>query len=393
MKKPNTAPTDNGDDRDISIRTMERVRTIGGTIHESIKLQVDTPKLHPDNKMPILDLKVWCEKRQIVDKDNNKIEKNIVLHEFYSKPMATKHVMHSRTAMPDKMKKTALTQDMLRRVLRCSPELKWEEKIPHCNDLTKKMQFSGYDQQFRTIVTNSALKAYKEIIRKDKAGEEPIYRDKYWNREDRNKKKREKKNGAWYKNKGAESVLFIPATPKSELKKRIEQKIKDKNFKIKIVEKGGQTIKSLLTRQKQKPKEPDKQCKCLICQSGGKPGECKQEGSIYKIKCNDCNDSYIGESGVNAYTRVNQHLEDERNTKQHKHSVLHRHQQEKHNNNKVTYNARVLKSYPNSALRRQIAESVYINKTPPGSRINNAQEWHICPIPSLTIDEGRTDAV
>ena len=146
--------------------------------------------------------------------------------------MATKHVMHSRTAMPDKNKKTTLTQEMLRAILRCSPHLEWKEKIPHCNKVTKKMQFSGYSQKFRTIVTNSALKAYKEIVKKDEEGTEPMYRDKTWDRANRNQKKRDKKNGAWYSNKGAESVIFIPATPKSELKTRIETKIKDKIFKI-----------------------------------------------------------------------------------------------------------------------------------------------------------------
>ena len=379
--------------KDISITMMEKVKTLGGTIHDSIKLQVDTPLLHTDKKMPILDLKVWCEKRLIIDKNNNPIEKNLILHEFYSKPMATKHVMHSRTAFPDKMKKTVLTQEMLRAILRCSPELKWEEKIPHCNEVTKKMQFSGYNQQFRTVVVKSALKAYKEIVKKDQEGTQPMYRNKSWDKENRIKKKRAKKNGSWYTNKGAESVVFIPATPNSELKNRIESKIKDKSFNLKIVEKGGQTIKSILTRQKQKPKDPEDQCKCLICKSGGKVGQCRQEGSIYEINCNACNDTYIGESGLNAYTRINQHLQAETNTKQHKDSVLYRHQEEKHNKNKVTYTAKVLTSYKTSALRRQVAESVYINKTQHSKRINNATEWHTLQLPQLTIDGGRTGGV
>ena len=32
------------------------------------------------------------------------------------------------------------------------------------------MQFSGYNQTFRTLVTKSALNAYKEIQKKDKDG-------------------------------------------------------------------------------------------------------------------------------------------------------------------------------------------------------------------------------
>ena len=397
IKKP-TTEIQEPENRDISILTMEKVRTIGGTIHNSIKLQTDTPLLHKEKKMPILDLHVWCEKRKTIDIHNKAIEKNLVLHSFYSKPMATKHVMHSRTAMPDKMKKTVLTQEMLRAILRCSPELKWEEKIPHCNKVTKKMQFSGHSQQFRTIVTKSAIKAYKEILKKDEEGTEPMYRDKFWDRENRNKKKRAKLEGSWYKSKGAESkgaesVMFIPATPGSELKRRVEANIKDKNVKIKIVEKGGQTLRSILKRQKQIPKEQANQCNCLICKSGGKPGECRQEGAIYQITCNECNDSYVGESGINAYTRINQHLEAEANTKQHKDSVLHRHQLEKHNNHKVSYDAEVLTTYQTSALRRQVAESVYINKIEHGRRINNALEWNTRSLPQLTIEGGRVTGV
>ena len=80
------------------------------------------------------------------------------------------------------------------------------------------------------------------------------------------------------------------------------------------------------------------------------------------IPNDECNDLYVGESGINAYTSINQHLEAETNTRQYKDSVLYRHQQEKHNNNKVSYDAEVLTSYQTSALRRQVAESVYINK-------------------------------
>ena len=72
------------DQEDITITTMNRVREIGGTVHESIKLQIDTPKLNEDLKMPILDLKVWCERRKFKSLNNTTTEKNIVLHGFYA---------------------------------------------------------------------------------------------------------------------------------------------------------------------------------------------------------------------------------------------------------------------------------------------------------------------
>ena len=358
----------NQNEEDITIKTMNRIKEIGGTVHESIKLQIDTPALNEDNKMPILDLKVWCEKRKIKH-NNTTVDKNIVLHEFYAKPMSAKNVMHARTAQPGEMKRTTLTQEMLRVLLRCSPELEWKEKTKHCNELTKRMQFSGHTQAFRTLITKSAIKAYREIERKDKEGIEPMYRNKSWNREERNIKKRERKEG-WFKTKGEESVIFIPATPKSELKTRIENKVKERKMKIRIVEKGGTQIKSLLQRSKQP--SINNLCQCLICKSGGKPGACRKEGAIYEIKCDECSSSYIGETGRNAYTRVKEHINDATNKT--KHSVLHRHIQEKHNNKDVTYNAKVIQTFPKSALRRQIAESIHINTLQ--HSINNCSEWN-----------------
>ena len=201
------------------------------------------------------------------------------------------------------------------------------------------------------------------------------------NREERNIKKRERKEG-WFKTKGEESVIFIPATPNSELKSRVEMKVKERKMNIRIVEKGGTPIKNLLQRSKQIPKNDV--CKCLICESGGKPGACRKEGAIYEIKCKECDSSYIGETGRNAYTRVNEHIHDA--AEQSKHSVLHRHIEEKHNNNDVTYSAKVIQTFPKSAMRRQIAESIHINTLQ--HSINNCTEWNSHHVTQLTITRG-----
>ena len=188
--------------------------------------------------------------------------------------------MHARNAMPTQMKVSSLTQDMLRVLLRCSPLLERKETTKHCNEFTKIMQFSGHNQEFRTLITKPELKAYKEIERKDKEGIEPMYRNKEWHREARNIQKREKKEGC-FNMKGEESVIFIPATPNSELKSRVEKNVKERKMKIRIVEKGGTPIKNLLQRSKQKPKNDV--CKCL-----------------YNTECLDCSAA----SGMCSFTLV-----------------------------------------------------------------------------------------
>ena len=44
------------------LRTMLFFKEIGNDINPSVQLEVDCPSKHDDNRMPLLDLKVWVEK-------------------------------------------------------------------------------------------------------------------------------------------------------------------------------------------------------------------------------------------------------------------------------------------------------------------------------------------
>ena len=65
----------------------------------------------------------------------------------------------------------------------------------------------------------AALKACNSIKQKDEDGVEPMYRPRDWNRQNREKVKKCKRE-SWFKTGGAENVIFIPNTPGSILKKR-----------------------------------------------------------------------------------------------------------------------------------------------------------------------------
>ena len=45
-------------------RTMMLTKQIGNDIHPSIQFEVDYPSKHQDGKLPILDLKMWMEKKE-----------------------------------------------------------------------------------------------------------------------------------------------------------------------------------------------------------------------------------------------------------------------------------------------------------------------------------------
>ena len=175
--------------------------------------------------------------------------------------------------------------------------------------------------------------------------------------------------------------MFIPATPKSELKKRYEDEIKKSKIKIRVVEKAGSSLKDIL--QKSDPLG-DRECtdpeNCFICSTGGK-GNCRRENITYKIKCDYCDHTYIGESARNAYTRGLEHKS--ALVKKDKNSVLYRHITTMHNeNHNITFTMSVTGSYKD-ALTRQLSEAHNIEMTP--NLINNKSEWGHTNLPRIQL--------
>ena len=132
---------------------MEILQKVGNTIHSSIKVKTDYPSAHSDNKLPLLDIKMWNENK--TDTDGNM--RTVILHEFYAKDVASKSVIHAASAMPPNTRRTVLTQEVLRILLRCSPLLPWECTVSHINTFMQRMQYCEYPIEFRAQVLDSAL--------------------------------------------------------------------------------------------------------------------------------------------------------------------------------------------------------------------------------------------
>ena len=116
-------------------RTMKLLRSIANTIDQSIHstIQANTQM----EKYPCQDVKMWIEEVE---------GRRRVLYEHYEKKMATKMVIHAESAIPTSVKRTVLTQEVLRILLHCSRELPWDVPKGHINNFMMKMQLSGYEQ-------------------------------------------------------------------------------------------------------------------------------------------------------------------------------------------------------------------------------------------------------
>ena len=81
-------------------------------------LKLDCPSKHDDNRMHILDLKVWVEKIE---------ERSKIMHEHYTKDFSSKMVISEKSALPMSTKSTVLTQVALHVLLNFSRDLPWGE--------------------------------------------------------------------------------------------------------------------------------------------------------------------------------------------------------------------------------------------------------------------------
>ena len=92
---------------------------MGNSIHDSIQLEVDFPSNHTDGKVPIIDVKVWVD-------DGRKL-----MYEYYAKDVSSKSVLNAKSALAWSTKRTILTQEVLRVLLNCSPDLGVERTVKH----------------------------------------------------------------------------------------------------------------------------------------------------------------------------------------------------------------------------------------------------------------------
>ena len=82
------------------------------------------------------------------------------MYMFYRKPQCNKFTMMERSALPDKVKRSTMTNEALRRILCCSPELEEHKKIEVMEEFAKMLRRSGYSEKFRFEVISDAVQGF-----------------------------------------------------------------------------------------------------------------------------------------------------------------------------------------------------------------------------------------
>ena len=146
---------------------MKMVKEIANYIDSMITMTTDVPSNYTENKVPMLDVKVWMQE-----------ERRQIYYEFYEKPTKNQLVMSKDSAMPKSKKIDALSQEVFRRIHNTKHEIEWERKIIILEKYMTELKASGYSDKDRFEILRSGINRYENLRREEDKGEIPVFRSK-----------------------------------------------------------------------------------------------------------------------------------------------------------------------------------------------------------------------
>ena len=354
------AVTEVGEARDR--RVMESTKVVADSIHSSIEVEVDGGFNHASDggRVPVLDVEVW-----IGEGKDGRLK---ILHSHYMKKMASRLVIMEKSAHGKNTKRNVVINEVCRILRNCSPYLPWEDVASKVSYFVKRLEFSGYDKKFRYDVVQVAVRRHKRRLEEwEKGGR--MYGDER-TPEVKRLDKTEKRRG-WY-GKKYESVMFIQPTEGSELKKRVQLLARKHKIKVKVIEKAGLTMKKALQRSDPYPKKVCERADCVVCRLG-RPGECRERGCGYELKCKSDGKKYVGQTGRSVNERVSEEIAQWE--KKDQKSPLWKHDELCHQGQGFEVEVKVKDKNFGKPTRRLITESVKIEQLKASEAMNGKREW------------------
>ena len=157
-----------------------------------------------------------------------------------------------RSAVPMPVKRSALTNEVVRRLRNCHDNVEEEEVAEILSRFCQKMKTSGYNEKFRREVIDGGVKAHEEQIRVEEAGGRRRFRTREFEREERQKEKKNKRSNWWRKPNRSGSVpityMKVPFTHNSALKKEMERISRESGLLVKFIETSGYSLQNILEK-------------------------------------------------------------------------------------------------------------------------------------------------
>jgi hypothetical protein len=386
------------------VRTMKEIQQMADSICPVLQTSFDCPGLNQSGKMPLLDLQQWVEWVQR-EEGGGQWE---ILHEFYRKPCARRTVMLARSAMPDRCKRSTLTQEAVRILRNTSLSIPWARKAELLSDYSLRMKLSGYSATYRETIVRSALAAWEKQLEQDRTGEKPLYRERSWRKEERAKAKEKKRHGSHRQLGGTTNdfAVFCPMSPGGRLAERWRRVLEEVRansgglVRGYVAEQSGISLGALLYNNQ--PGEDDHcgQQDCNPCTSGHtKRLDCRKValgGMVYSGQCTTCAKDggedpllayYHGETSRTLYTRQREHFSGLAAKKEN--NPLLKHTELYHPDTPPSFEFRAEKFFTDPCSK-SIYEGVSINRSASteGYLLNSKAEYKQGEVARVTIQRG-----
>ena len=235
-----------------------------------------------------------------------------------------------------------------------------------------KLMRSGYCVQERRLIEFEGRRQYENVVMRVEEGRRPMYRSACNLKLERAVEKKVKKSKWW--GESYDTVLFVQATPNEVLRRRVQDVCDKEKMKVKVVERGGRSLKQILQRSEVASSGFCGRGDCRLCEDEGR-GMCAKEGVGYIIWCPKCEEegrsaTMHGETGRCARVRINEHFEAMEKGRS---SNLQEHCDEVHGGEHIQFKCRVVRAF-RDPLTRQLEEAQRI-RCEPGSLLNDKNEW------------------
>ena len=166
--------------RTEELATIEKIRWLGNRLVPGLKLTVDLPELHPNNKCPMLDIQVWAELRG---------NHQVIRHTFFEKETASPLVFNASSAYGWKAKITTLAEELRRRLTNMDKLHNEEEMEAVVGKFLQKLTDSGYKNSHRKEIIRSGCINFCRRQIEDRTGGKKLYRTETQMKEARKTKK------------------------------------------------------------------------------------------------------------------------------------------------------------------------------------------------------------
>ena len=412
-------------------RTSREICKAMNSIYSNLDFTVEIEEDFENARLPTLDCELF------MDKSTHKIN-----YSFFEKSMKTPFCVMKNSAMSEKSKISILSQDLIRRMQNTSETISESERINVIDNYIDRLLVSGYSvDQIREIV-ESGLKGYtRKLNRSSKTGI-PLHRPAASTLQGRISKKLTERS-SWYKKKPKSlennlrkaskgktsrssndksakviSVMFVQKTPGSLLANKLKEADRKMSEitgdRLRIVERAGLKLRSLLHKSDPWDGQKCSDSKCLICTNPyNKKFGCSKRNIVYKSVCltckaenekkegiekvdekkeniekhddkKDANEKvYFGESHVSGLERSKQHRNDFLKKKDDSHQYKHYTEAHAHLDMKeVKFGVTVLKQFF-SSFSRQHYEAILIFKH--SDNLNSKAMYNRSKIPRLQV--------